>query len=71
MNEQCDVCGEVREVKFSNPLRVFCSAACVNRYLQAEGFAFRICINCECQKTWGGQQVCDPCQIPKNSAEGC
>ena len=61
MMERCDVCSEVREVKLSNPLRVFCSAVCANRYLKGEGFAFRICINCECEKTYGGQQVCDTC----------
>ena len=61
MIEPCDVCGEVREVKLSNPLRAFCSAVCANRYLKGEGFDFQICINCERQKTYGGQQVCDEC----------
>lgn len=30
MIEPCDVCGKVREVKLSNPLRAFCSAVCAN-----------------------------------------
>ena len=36
--EVCDTCGKRRKVRFSNPLRAFCSAECANAYLISEGF---------------------------------
>ena len=59
--EECDFCGQMKPVKFQNWVRAFCSAACVNGYLKNEGFAHRLCVNCEKENVLGGQLVCDTC----------
>ena len=52
--EECDFCGQMKPVKFQNCVRAFCSATCVNGYLKNEGFAHRLCVNCEKTNVLGG-----------------